>query len=315
MYNSGNQILDDFLSNMHTEENLSDETIKDYGGSLISYLQYLKKEKYKLETAEDKVDILDIDKELLNSQRKKHLRKYLEHLQNDKNNSEGTRSKKVSAIKKFFAYLYDEEYIDNNPAYSLKKPRLPKRQPVYLELNETETLLESIDGDYKVRDYAIISLFLNGGLRISELINVDIDHFKGDILRVIGKGNKERDVSINEACFEAINNYLKVRPNVDGKALFISEKKNRISKKAVSNLVQKHIEAAGLDSEKYTCHKLRSTCATLMSEHGKIPLEQIRDVLGHENVQTTLFYVGVNKDLLRNATKSNPLNRKFQVSP
>ncbi len=197
----------------------------------------------------------------------------------------------------------------------METPKINSRQPIYLTLNESKRLLTSIDGKNKERDYAIITLFLNCGLRLSELVGIDINKINGDILTVIGKGDKERTVYLNKACLNAINTYLKVRPHdgvKDKNALFISERKQRISKRTVQYLVKKYIGASDLDTEKYSTHKLRHTAATLMYKYGNVDIRALQHILGHENISTTQIYTHVDDDRLRSAVKANPLSGEFE---
>jgi len=160
---------------------------------------------------------------------------------NKRGDANSTRSRRVSSIKSFFKYLSTKaKIIKENPAIELEHPKLNKRNPEYLTLNEAKKLLKVIDGKDKVRDYAIITLFLNCGLRLSELVSIDIDKIKGDTLTVVGKGNKERTIYLNEACVQAIEDYLKVRPKVDTKALFVSERKQRMSYRTIQDMIKKY---------------------------------------------------------------------------
>ena len=200
--------------------------------------------------------------------------------------------------------------LDYNPASELDSPKILKRLPKYLNIDESKRLLNSIDGKHRERDYAIITLFLNCGLRLSELVNININNIKNDTLTVIGKGNKERTIYLNNACINAINNYLKVRPVngvKDKNALFLSERKQRISNKTVQSIVKKYIMLAGLDPERYSTHKLRHTAATLMYRYGNVDIRALQRILGHESISTTEIYTHVDDSQLRNAVFSNPL--------
>ncbi len=237
---------------------------------------------------------------------------YISYVDKNRNNSNYAKARKVASLKSFFKYLHTKvKLIDENPAIELESPKTDSRHPVYLTLNEAKNLLNAVDGQFKERDYAIITLFLNCGLRLSELVSIDIDKIKGDTLTVIGKGNKERTIYLNEACLEAINNYLKVRPKEglkDEKALFISKRKNRISNKTVQYIVKKYIKLAGLDPDKYSTHKLRHTAATLMYKYGNVDIRALQQILGHSTVSTTQIYTHLDDDRLRKAVKSNPLS-------
>ena len=203
--------------------------------------------------------------------------------------------------------------IPENPMEELESPKLKKSLPKYLTLDESVQLLESIDGRDKERDYAIITLFLNCGLRLSELCSLNYTDIKSDgTLTVTGKGNKERTIYLNEMCIDAVKDYMKVRP-VDGvkdkNALFLSGRKNRISPKTVQHLVEKYIEKSGLGDRGFSTHKLRHTAATLMYQKGGVDVLLIKDILGHENLATTEIYTHIVDSQLKNAVESNPLNK------
>ena len=210
-------------------------------------------------------------------------------------------------MKSYFAYKVARGELKSNPAAGLKAPKREKRLPVYLNLDESRELLSEIAGKYAVRDKAILTLFLNCGLRLSELVGIDRSDIRGDTLQVIGKGNKERTIYLNKACLSALNGYLDTRTDTE-KALFLSERKQRISNRTVQSLVKKHIGKAGLDTGKYSTHKLRHTAATLMYKHGHVDIRALQAILGHESISTTEIYTHVDDEQLRTAVNSNPLN-------
>jgi len=239
------------------------------------------------------------------------LYEFISFLSRERDNNPTTRARKVASLKSFFNYLTNKAKLLNyNPASELESPKVFKRLPKYLNIDESKQLLNVIEGKHQERDYAIITLFLNCGLRLSELVNININNIKNDTLRVTGKGNKERTIYLNEACINAINDYLKVRP-VDGvkdkNALFLSERKQRISNKTVQHIVKKYIALSGLDPERYSTHKLRHTAATLMYKYGKVDIRALQQILGHESISTTEIYTHVDNSQLRNAIDSNPL--------
>ncbi len=199
----------------------------------------------------------------------------------------------------------------------LESPKLGKRSPVYLTLDESKDLLQAAQNREKnsERDYCIITLFLNCGLRLSELCSIDISKIKGDTLTIIGKGNKERTIYLNKASLKAINRYMPHRNEInfrvdkeDKDALFISGKYRRINKRTVERIVKKYVGLAGLDKDKYTPHKLRHTSATLMDKHGKVDVRTLQQILGHENIATTQIYTHVDDERLRTAINKNPLS-------
>ncbi len=311
-------ILEDFLNYIETIKGKSENTVKEYFFDLRTLFRFLKL-RYKLvdkNTPFDEIDISDIDETIIRKVTLQDLYAFISFVDKDRNNKNYAKARKVASIRSFFKYLNTKiKIIDENPALDLESPKTSIRHPVYLSLQEAENLLDSIDGSFKERDYAIITLFLNCGLRLSELVSIDIDRIKGDTLTVVGKGNKERTIYLNEACLQAINDYLRVRPTEGVKtpnALFLSNRKSRISNKTVQYLVKKYINDAGLDTEMYSTHKLRHTAATLMYKYGNVDIRALQQILGHENVSTTQIYTHIDDERLRKAVKSNPLSKKVR---
>jgi site-specific recombinase XerD len=233
-------------------------------------------------------------------------------LAHDRSNSTPSRARKVASVKSFFKYLNKKaRVIDFDPSIELETPKIQKRLPRYLDIDESKNLLSSISGKYEIRDYAIFTLFLNCGLRLSELVGINLSNIKGDTLKVMGKGEKERTIYLNEACINALNKYLNVRQNdgvKDKDALFLSERKSRISNKTVQYIVKKFIGMSGLDQNLYSTHKLRHTAATLMYKHGNVDIRALQEILGHECITTTEIYTHVDKAQLKNAVNKNPLS-------
>ena len=203
------------------------------------------------------------------------------------------------------------KYIDDNPTKELESPKLKQSLPNYLSLDECKILLETVlKNSNGYRDYAIITLFLNCGMRLSELVGINLTDIKNDTLIVTGKGNKERTIYLNNACIQAIAKYIKERPvdNVkDKNALFLSARNQRISNKTVQFLVKKYIQLAGLDTSRFSTHKLRHTAATLMYRDGNTDLRTLQEILGHEHLSTTQIYTHVNDEQQKNAMNNNPL--------
>lgn len=308
-------IMKDYLIYMRSIKNRSAATVKEYYYDLRSILRYIKRDRYNIKTDNlDEIDISDIDIEFLRNLTLSDFYNYLHYISDELNAKPVSRARKVATIKSFFNYLCNKEKIlAVNPAIELESPKLGKRIPKYLNLDEAVSLLHSVDGKHKSRDYAILTLFLNCGLRLSELVNINLTHIRGDILTVIGKGNKERSIHLNGACKDAISSYLKERP-VDGvkdkDALFLSSRNKRIGKRTVEVTVKKYIIQAGLDPNKYSPHKLRHTAATLMHKYGNVDIRALQQVLGHESISTTEIYTHIDSDEVRNALDNNPLNSK-----
>jgi len=303
----------DFLSYMDTIKGKSANTICEYHYDLRSFFRFLKLH-YKLvpnDAEFDSIVITDLDMNFIRKISLSDLYAFMSYLSIDKSNKVASRARKVACIKSFFNYLTTKaKVLEINPAKELESPKLGKRIPKYLNIDESKKLLNSIDGPNKERDYAIITLFLNCGLRLSELISLNLSQISSDKMTVIGKGNKERTVYLNQACKNALNEYLRVRPKEnlkDKNALFISERKQRISSRTVQVIVKKYLSMAGLDTNKYSPHKLRHTAATLMYQYGNADIRSLQEILGHESVSTTEIYTHINKEQLQKAIDNNPL--------
>lgn len=309
-----------FLNYLSTIKGKSINTIDGYRCDLLLFFRFIKMHKRLVsdDIEFEKITVYDMGKDVIQDIKLNDLYAFLSFVEKYRRNGTYARARKVAALKSFFKYLTVKiKLIEENPALELESPKISKRNPTYLTLNESQTLLKSIDSNNInfQRDYCIITLFLNCGLRLSELCSINISNIKGDTLTIVGKGNKERTVYLNNACIKAINEYMKVRKNLtielkrdDKDALFISGKKCRINKRTVERIVKKYVSLAGLDEEKYTPHKLRHTAATLMYKYGKVDIRSLQMILGHENVSTTQIYTHVDNEKLREAVSLNPLN-------
>ena len=319
------QILCDFLSYHETIKAHSQKTVDEYYLDLRNFFRYIKRsrEQFLHELPLDEISIMDIDITFIRSISLTDIYGYLSYLSRDRaqqHNSSNTdyglsattRARKIATLRSFFNYLTTKVHLlDQNPTKDLDTPKAKKSLPKYLTLDESIELLENVDGANSERDYCIITLFLNCGLRISELIGLDIGDIQGDALRVLGKGSKTRIVYLNDACKAALERYLSVRRPITGKdaqALFLSTRNQRISRSNVHALVKKHISHAGLDSSEYSSHKLRHTAATLMLQNG-VDVKAVQEVLGHEHLNTTEIYTHIDNESLRVAAKANPLGR------
>ena len=303
----------EYLTYMDTIKGKSSNTIIEYHYDLRSFFRFLKLH-YRLVPVDsdfDSISVIDLSIETIKKISLSDLYAYMSYLSIDKSNKVAARARKVASIKSFFNYLLTKaKLIDVNPAAELDSPRLGKRIPKYLNIDESKQLLNIIDGPNKERDFAIITLFLNCGLRLSELVSLNIAQVSNDKMTVIGKGNKERTIYLNHASKIALNEYMRVRPKdnlKDKNALFLSERKQRISRRTVQWIVKKYLEMAGLDAEKYSAHKLRHTAATLMYQYGHADIRSLQEILGHESVSTTEIYTHINKEQLQNAIDNNPL--------
>lgn len=308
--------LNDFLNYLGTIRGKSSNTIAGYKFDLILFLKFLLLYKGLVPQGTDfeNIKISKIGNDFISSIKLPDLYAFISFTEHYRDNGTYARARKVAAIKSFFKYLTGKaKIIDENPAAELESPKIDKRNPIYLTLEESKRLLRAIDGKNKERDYCMITLFLNCGLRLSELCSISISKIKDDTLTIIGKGNKERTIYLNNACLNAINEYLKARKEneekiIDKDALFISKNYRRINKRSVEMIVKKYVNNAGLINEKYTPHKLRHTAATLMYKYGNVDIRSLQQILGHENISTTQIYTHVDDEKLREAVNLNPLN-------
>ncbi len=312
----------DFLNYSSTIRGKSDSTIVAYSYDLGLFFRFLKRHR-KLVSSEisfDDILIHDIDDDFLRKISLSEIYAFLSYTDRQRKNSTYARARKTACIKTFFNYLsIKARIIDKDPTVELERPKIMKRNPVYLTLNESLSLLRSMDKENVnyTRDYCILTLFLNCGLRLSELVSIRISKIKGDTLSVIGKGNKERVIYLNKACVSSIRDYMEVRSKINVEEnhedfLFLSTHRKQINKRSVENLVKKHTHHAGLVDEKYSPHKLRHTAATLMYKHGKVDIRSLQMILGHENVSTTQIYTHVDNESLREAVKLNPLSEEIE---
>ena len=259
----------------------------------------------------DNISIDDADLALVRDVTLTDIYSYMNYLSRDRGLNNTSRARKVATIRSFYKYLTNKaKLLETNPVQDLDSPRLKKSLPKYLNLDESLDLLDNVDGKNANRDYCILTLFLNCGLRISELVGLNKTDVRGDQLRVLGKGNKERMLYLNDACQRALADWLDERDAmtlVDQNALFVTlQNRRRISTAAVHKLVKKHLAAAGLDSTQYSSHKLRHTAATLMLQNG-VDVRTLQEVLGHDHLNTTQIYTHVENEDLRTAARANPL--------
>lgn len=314
-YDDMPEIAIEFLNYMLTIKGKSEKTIQEYYYDLRTFFRYIKlttRPGFK-DTDFDSIDVCDITLDDIKKIDLADLYSFMSFTSRIRENTAVTRARKVASLRSFYKYLFSKaKLIEYNPAAELDSPKVVHRLPRYLNVDESIQLLESVEGKNKVRDYAILVLFLNCGLRLSELVGINLSDIRGDTLTVMGKGKKERTIYLNQACLEAIDDYRRIRP-VEGvkdkDALFLSERKQRISPKTVQYLVKKYIAAAGLDTRKYSTHKLRHTAATLMYKHGNVDIRALQSILGHESISTTEIYTHLDDQQLRRAVESNPLSR------
>lgn len=309
-------IIRDFLTYSEIIKGKSAKTVSEYYLDLQTFFRYVLKMRGLVDpkTEFKDISIQAVDLNLLKSITIADLYAFLVYCKEERGNNTTTRARKTSTLRIFFRYLTNYVHLlENNPAELLETPKIRQALPKHLTLENSIDLLNAVNGPYKERDYCILTLFLNCGLRLSELCGLNITDIRPDgNMRVLGKGNKERIVYLNEACMEAVNAYLAVRPNdqlkdQDRNALFISRQHKRISNKTVQHLVKTYLEAAGLGGQGFSTHKLRHTAATLMYQHGNVDVRVLKDLLGHANLGTTQIYTHVSDQQIKNAVDANPL--------
>ena len=324
-YSDCPQILRDFLTYHETIKGQSQLTISEYYLDLRMFLRFIKlmRNDMPIQTRLEDIDIKSVDLDFIREITSSDIFDFLSYLANDRNPapdapaqdlgiSASSRARKLSSIKSFYKYLtVRTKQLQENPVADLEYPKLRKSLPKYLTMEESARLLRSVSGVNEKRDYAILMLFLNCGIRRSELVGLNMTDVYEDRIRVIGKGNKERFVYFGTPCRKAIDAYMTERREkvlTDNRALFGSRNGNRISVTAVHRLVEKALKQAGLDSTQFSAHKLRHTAATMMLSGG-VDVKTVQEVLGHENLNTTQIYTHIENTELKIAAEANPLSK------
>lgn len=315
--NSCPAFLRDFLTYNETIKGKSSRSVEGYYIDLRTFFRYilLVRGKVTKDTEFNQIDISAADIELVRSVTISDLYAFMVYCKDELNNNTATRARKTSTLRIFFKYMSVQTHqIPTNPAELLESPKVKQSLPKHLTLENSLELLNSVDGANERRDYCILTLFLNCGLRLSELCGLNLSDISSDgIMTVTGKGNKERAVYLNDSCLAAVKAYLAVRPNegivaTDRNALFISRNRRRISPKTVQYIVKTYLAKAGLGGMGYSTHKLRHTAATLMYQHGDVDIRVLKDILGHANLGTTQIYTHVSDAQIKRAVDANPLS-------
>lgn len=321
--NDAPEILKSFLTYHETIKGHSRKTVDEYYLDLRTFFRFLKISRGLVPRYSEleNVAIKDVDLNFVKAVTLTEVYDYLAFLSRDrvKNQrsrtssyglSASSRARKIATIRSFYKYLTAKaKLLTENPVQDLDSPKVPKTLPRYLSLDESKRLLSSADGKNRERDYCILCIFLNCGLRISEIVGLNISDIRNDHIRIFGKGSKERIAYLNEATASAINGYLNVRKSIaaiDKNALFLSNRRTRMGREAVHSMVKNSLSKAGLDSAKYSSHKLRHTAATLMLQNG-VDVRTLQELLGHEHLNTTQIYTHVDNSELRIAAAANPL--------
>ncbi len=313
-------LIEDFMSYKLTVQNRSTQTVEQYGIDLVMFFKYILasrvNKKFSREDYE-KTDISKIDTSLAGSVTTAEVYSFLQYISFERDNKPAARARKLSAIKGFYKYMtVTRRYFTENPAKDIESPKVKNALPKYLTLQEALNLLDAIENDVesknRQRDFAIVTLFLNCGMRLSELVGINLTSLDPELhlVRVVGKGNKERIIYLNEACRQAVSAYLIARASLtikDKDALFISRLGTRVSNKTVQWMVYKYLKLAGLGYRKLSTHKLRHTAATLMYQSGQVDIRVLKDILGHEQLNTTQIYTHVSNEHMKDAMTHNPL--------
>ena len=311
-------VIRDFLTYNETIKGKSSLSVEGYFLDLQNFFRYILTVRGLVDkkTEFNKIDVSPVDLALIKTITISDLYAYMVFCKNERGNNTATRARKTSTLRIFFRYMCEQTHqLEQNPALLLESPKVKQSLPKHLTLEDSLELLNSVDGANQKRDYCILTIFLNCGLRLAELCSLNVTDIKPDATMVVtGKGNKERLIYLNDACMTAIKEYLAVRPSEDivyedRNALFISRNHRRISPKTVQHLVKTFLEKAGLDGQGYSTHKLRHTAATLMYQHGEVDIRVLKDILGHANLGTTQIYTHVSDTQIKNAVDSNPLSK------
>lgn len=308
-----------YLNYLSGVKSKSELTVLEYASDLRLFFRFIARSRglCDRETPFDEINISLMSDETICSVSLDEAYLFLSYCRNERQNDNNSRARKVVAIKRFYRYLEVNGKIDVNRIAFLESPQTKKSLPKYLTLEQSLQLLNNVDGKNKERDYCILTLFLNCGLRLSELVGINISHIKdNNTLVVLGKGNKERTVYLNQSCIDAIKSYMAVRPKdglKDRDALFISNRKTRVGKRMVQDIVEKNLTKNGFEGMGFSTHKLRHTAATLMYQHAGVDPLQLKEILGHENLSTTEIYTHIHDNQLKEAIDSNPLNNTSKL--
>ncbi len=313
-YNDCPVCAKEFLYYCETIRNLSPRTVNGYYIDLRTFFKFIKTLRGLASDVDfESIDIHDIDLAFIEKITKAEIYEFLHYVMRTRENAPATRARKLSSLRTFFKYLCTKaNLLKSNPTDDIDTPTLKKRLPKYLSLEESLELLKNVNSDFYERDYCIITLFLNCGMRLSELVGINLSDIKEAQIRIIGKGNKERLIYLNNACLAALQAFCDARaamPNlVDKNALFVSRKTGkRLSARRIQQIVEGCLQAAGLSGKGYSAHKLRHTAATLMYRFGNVDMLALKEILGHEHVSTTEIYTHIADKQLEEAARSTPL--------
>lgn len=314
-YSNAPAVLKEFLYYSQTIKGLSPRTVEGNFIDLQLFFRFLIQKRNNCidNNSINEVSISDIDLNFVSKITQSDILEFLYFVTNERKNSAASRSRKISSIRSYFKYLtIKTNQLQHNPAEHIEMPAMKKRLPKFLTLEQSIELLNNTQSDFSERDYCIILLFLNCGMRLSELAGINLKDINNDTLKIIGKGNKERFVYLNDSCLSALNDYISVRNTIvspaSEPALFISKKtKKRMSARRIEQIVEECLKRAGLSEMGFSAHKLRHTAATLLYRSGNADMLALKEILGHEHVSTTEIYTHISDEAIKKAAKSSPL--------
>ncbi len=306
--------LSSFLIYTESIQGKSEKTSNEYFYDLRTFYRFLKVHFNMTDEIEfSKIDISDVTLDIISKVDLSLIYEYINYLNRARGNSAASRARKVASLRSYYKYVCNKaKLLEINPTAELESVKINKHLPKHFTFDDSVSLLSSVDSRNSERDFCILTLFLNCGMRLAELVGINTTDIQGDKLTVIGKGGKERTIYLNDACLKAIEEYLPIRSKVqptarDRFALFLSERGKRLSRRTIQYTVEKYVKKIGLDPHKYTTHKLRHTAATLMHQSG-VDIRVLQEILGHKQLSTTEIYTHVSNDSMREAVKSNPLS-------
>ena len=311
VYSDAPELVRKYLNYLTTVKGKSNLTVSQYYLDLKLFFRFLKHYRGLTDKPFDETDVADISEDFIKGVSYNDILEFITFAAVERDNKAAARARKCSAIRGFYKYLLHSGIIADSPARELETPKLQRSLPKYLTVDDSVSLLDAVDGPFKARDYCMITLFLNCGMRLSELVGINVNDVRDDFLTVTGKGNKQRTLFLNRMCREAIDDYLPTRPVngvKDREALFLSRLGKRISPKTVQHVVYTALDRAGLGGKHLSVHKLRHTAATLMYQNGA-DIRVLQDVLGHESLSTTQIYTHVRNEQVQAAMESNPLGK------